>query len=97
MSPVSLAAAELLVAVQRAEVRAKAHLEARRAAEDQAAADSDHQCAVAGDLADALDRIHPGLGLRFMNALHPHLDLSLDEDLDVLDILQAMRSPGLTQ
>lgn len=36
----------------------------------------DHRAAVAGDLAEALDRIAPGLGMRFMQALHPELDLA---------------------
>lgn len=39
----------------------------------------DHRTAVAGDLAEALDAFGAGLGMRFMQALHPELDLSRRE------------------
>jgi hypothetical protein len=36
----------------------------------------DHRTAVAGDLADALDRLEPNLGTRWMQAMYPEVQLS---------------------
>jgi hypothetical protein len=52
----------------------------------------DHATAVAGDLADALDRVSPGMGQRFMQCLHPHLDLQADMEEAAAAIVAAVRN-----
>ncbi|HRD84478.1 MAG TPA: hypothetical protein PLF63_04830 [Rubrivivax sp.] len=42
---------------------------------------SDHRVAIAGDMAEALDRIEPGLGQRWMQAMFPEFDLA---DLELM-------------
>jgi hypothetical protein len=81
MITVSQAECLLRQAVVRAEVRVAAYLASKPTSTDPAGDESDHIAAVAGDLADAIDALVPGLGLRFMSALHPNLDLRLDEEL----------------
>jgi hypothetical protein len=69
---------ELAIAVAAAELRAadcKAQLAKLPPSQHQAHL-HDHRTAVAGDLADALDRIEPQLGARLMQALYPEVNLA---------------------
>lgn len=78
MSPFSLALTELHLAVRKAERRAAMAAPADRklAAFMDPDVLHDLQVEVAGDLADALDRIEPGLGTRWMQAMHPAVEFS---------------------
>jgi hypothetical protein len=70
--------AELAIAVAQAEVRAaevKLQLEGQLPSRRQAHL-HDHRTAVAGDIADALDRIEPQLGTRWMQAMYPEVNLA---------------------
>ncbi len=69
---------ELAISVAQAEVRAKecmAQLFKLPPSQRQAHL-HDHRTAVAGDIADALDRIEPHLGTRLMQAMYPEVNLS---------------------
>lgn len=77
MSPLTTAHAELQIATSRAISRA-AEVRGRLSALQPSAHPSelhDHRTAVAGDMADALDRIEPGLGTRWMQAMYPEVNL----------------------
>jgi hypothetical protein len=50
----------------------------------------DHRAAVAGDMADALDRIAPGLGLRWMQSMYPEVDYSKPAEEMIAEIRAAM-------
>lgn len=78
MTPLSTTLAELRLAVAQAERRAAkiAPPDKRLAAFIDPDVLHDHQVAVAGDIADAIDRIDPGLGTRWMQAMHPAVDFS---------------------
>lgn len=82
MTPVTTVQAELQIAVTEAEHRAQlllaAHATLRAEPFKQAHqhAISDHRTAAAGDMAKALDRIEPGLGQRWMQAMFPEFDLA---------------------
>jgi hypothetical protein len=86
MTPVNKELAELLLAIGQAERRGVATLlDAALKTElggPELRADvlEDHRVAVAGDLADALDNIQPGLGRRWMQAMYPELDYTLSAD-----------------
>lgn len=86
MTPLNAALTELRLAIERAEVRAEVYAEAPtgHATFDSAGWLSDHRVEVAGDMADALDRIAPGMGQRFMQALYPELDLGLEHFMELL-------------
>lgn len=81
MTPLSRAILELRLAVTKAEQRALS-LERRVAGLERTVHPSayhpddlhDHRLAVTGDLADAIDRIEAGLGMRLMQAMHPECD-----------------------
>jgi hypothetical protein len=88
MTPITPAIAELLLAMHTAKRRAcdfALHC-AQRYGSDPCSDFwpegelSDHRVAVAGDLAEALDKIHPGMGTDLMQALYPELDLSISTD-----------------
>ncbi|MGK2899982.1 MAG: hypothetical protein ACSLE9_15080 [Burkholderiaceae bacterium] len=66
MTPLSIAATELRLVVQRAEQRA-ARLPARADGED-------FRTETLADLLDAIDRFDPGWGTRLMLAMYPHAD-----------------------
>jgi hypothetical protein len=53
---------------------------------------NDHRTEVAGDFAEALDHIDPGLGERFMQAMFPELPIGLAEDFAV--VLDHLNSTG---
>ncbi|GAB1388965.1 hypothetical protein MASR1M6_11460 [Rubrivivax sp.] len=76
MSPISTTHAELQIAVSRAIKRAD-ELRQRLGRTPRGIPDAgellDHRAAVAGDIADALDRIEAGLGLSWMRALYPEV------------------------
>jgi hypothetical protein len=77
MSPLTTAHAELQIAVARAMARAdtvRGRLSALPPSTHPAEL-HDHRTAVAGDMADALDRIEPGLGTRWMQAAYPEVNL----------------------
>lgn len=77
MSPITTAHAELQIATTRALQRAeevKGRLSCLPPSTHPAEL-HDHRTAVAGDMADALDRIEPGLGTRWMQALYPEVKL----------------------
>lgn len=82
MTPVSTVHAELQLAVSEAEHRqakllaAHAGLRADPFTQAHQHAIGDHRAAVAGDMAEALDRIEPGLGQRWMQAMFPEFDLA---------------------
>lgn len=69
---------ELHLAVEAAE--RKAHVMRRRIASQVPPVDADdkhdHHVDVIGDMADALDRIEPGLGTRWVQAVYAELDYS---------------------
>lgn len=96
MTPVNAALAELLLAVRQAEQRGVAVL--LRAAADAGPGQplfafgilEDHRVEVAGDLADAMDRIQPGLGGRLMQAMFPESNLAISEEEAAEEIRQAM-------
>jgi hypothetical protein len=83
MSPITAAHADLLLAVTEAEARAarllanQPGLREQRPPYTRAQADaiSDHRTEAAGDMAAALDRIQPGLGERWMQAMFPEVGL----------------------
>lgn len=84
MTPLNQARTELRLAVLQAEGRAHGWAELPTAQECgydvYAARAEDHRVAVLGDVADALDRIDPGLGSRLMQALYPELALGEDPE-----------------
>lgn len=69
---------ELAIAVAHAEVRAASCTKqlAQLPPSQHQAHLHDHRTAVAGDIADALDRIEPELGTRLMQAFYPEANLS---------------------
>lgn len=74
----SPAHASLQLMVQKAERRAAVvlhQLETSRPSTHQAHL-QDHRTAVAGDLADEMDLIEPGLGTRLMQAMYPEINLA---------------------
>lgn len=83
MSPITTAHADILLAVTEAEARAATLLADHPGLREppypftlaQQHAISDHRTAAAGDMAAALDRIQPGLGQRWMQALFAELSL----------------------
>lgn len=78
MSPLTQAQTELAVTVTQAEKRAhlvRAQLVAVPPSTHQAHL-HDHRTAVAGDMADSLNRVQPGLGDRWMQAMYPEVDLA---------------------
>lgn len=94
--PVTQAEVLLRKAVADAEVRAGLYMARLPTSTDKVGDKSDHETAVCGDIADAIDAIAPGLGMRFMQAMHPDLDLCLDGEfaaaaLIVLPIHGAMQ------
>jgi hypothetical protein len=79
MNPLTNTQAELVLVVAKAEQRAAAaRAKLARTFSKAAQADDlhDHRTAVAGDIADALDRLQPQLGTRLMQAMYPEVDLS---------------------
>lgn len=84
MNPLNHAQTELRLAIERAERRALAFADSPTEEEccpaQYAGRLADHRTEVAGDLADALDRIELGLGARFMQALYPELRLHEDPE-----------------
>lgn len=88
MTPLTPAITELRLAVEQAEKRAERYLLCNGT--DTSTPDllghlHDHRTEVAGDLADAMDRIAPDLGRRFMQALYPEIDITLEHDIGVLE------------
>lgn len=82
MTPLNTAVAELSLAVATAERRARSLMAAScmpPSADDL----HDHRTAVAGDLSDAIDRVVPGLGQRFMSALYPEVFSHRDQHATV--------------
>lgn len=97
MTPIHPLLAEVYLAVQQAELRAEAwrcdHGKHETGTLDMDALD-DHQVAVAGDLADALDNMRSGLGLRFMRALYPHLDFKDIPEVQALHTFLSLPDHG---
>lgn len=88
MNPLNHAQTELRLAVERAEQRAVAWVDSPNEHECcRVQYDGrlvDHRTEVAGDMADALDKVDPGLGARFMQALYPELPLGEDPEWQAL-------------
>ena len=86
MTPLTNAVAELMLAIDTAEGRGVAAL--LRSANEVGSGQplfaygvlEDHRVEVAGDLADALDRIQAGLGARFMQAMFPESILNINDE-----------------
>lgn len=78
MTPVTPVVAELQLIVAHAERRAAEvmHQLTLLPPSTHPAHLTDHRTAVAGDIADALDRIEPLLGSRWMQALYPEIRLA---------------------
>jgi hypothetical protein len=78
MSPMTSAQAELALTIARAEQRARQVLHQLTCvpASTHQAHLHDHPTAVAGDMADALNRLEPGMGDRWMQAMYPEVNLS---------------------
>ncbi|GAB1387835.1 hypothetical protein MASR1M6_00150 [Rubrivivax sp.] len=81
MSPLTEVQTELQIAVSRAETRAS-DLTARLGRRPRGMQDAgdllDHRAAVTGDIADALDRVQPGLGVQWFRALYPEVEFEAD-------------------
>lgn len=78
MNPLNQFQAELRLVVKQAEERAAA-LKPKLAAaqpDDVPGLLHDHRVEVAGDIADAMDRLETGLGTRWMQAMFAELDLT---------------------
>lgn len=78
MTPHTQLVAELLLVADKADMKA-AHLRATRDAGGNVpyGVTEDHRTEMLGDLLDAIDRGHPGLGTRLQTAMHP---LTTDEE-----------------
>lgn len=72
MTPLSEAATELRLVVDRAEARAVGFPGFRINAKPLCA--QDFRIEIVADLLDAMDRIEPGLGTRLLLVLYPHCD-----------------------